>query len=196
VVDYERVHPETRAEWRAWLEAHHDRSPGVSLVQWRTATGRRQISYDDMVEEALCFGWVDSRAGTLDAERSMITMTPRKPTSIWARTNKLRIERLVAEGRMTEAGLRAVEIAKANGSWNMLDDIDALVIPDDLSAALDANERARRYFDAFPPSAKRNILYWIKSAKRPLTRARRIEQTVLLAADNIRAGSPPPQPPA
>ena len=190
MADYERIHPETRAEWRAWLNAHHGTSPGVWLVHWRTATGRRRLSYDDIVEEALCFGWVDSRMRRLDEERSMITMTPRAATSVWAWSNKQRVERLIAEGRMSEAGLRSVSVAKANGSWTALDDIDALVVPADLAAALAADGRAQRHFDAFPPSAKRLILHWIKGAKRPATRQRRIAETARLAAANIRAGAP------
>jgi uncharacterized protein YdeI (YjbR/CyaY-like superfamily) len=190
VVDLERVHPASRAEWRAWLAAHHATSPGVWVVQWRTATGRPRVPYGDLVEEALCFGWIDGRAGRLDAERSMLMVTPRRPTSAWARSNKERVERLVAEGRMTDAGLRAVEIAKANGSWAMLDDVDALLVPDDLRAALAGNRQAQRHFDAFPPSAKKAILHWVKSAKRSETRQRRIAETVRLAADGLRAPRP------
>ena len=99
VAEYERIHPQTRAEWRDWLETHHDRSPGAWVIQWRTATGRRRLSYEDLVEEGLCFGWIDSKARKLDDERSMITMTPRRPTSVWSRSNKERVARLTAEGR-------------------------------------------------------------------------------------------------
>lgn len=190
MVELERIHPETRPEWRAWLEAHHDTSPGVWVVLWRATTGKGGVTYDDLVEEALCFGWIDGRANPLDDERSMLMMTRRKPTSAWARSNKERVERLTAEGRMTDAGLRAIETAKANESWTFLDDVDALVVPDDLLAALARDEQAQRYFDAFPPSAKKMILYWIKSAKRPDTRRRRIADTVRLAAQNIRAPQP------
>ncbi|HEX6422160.1 MAG TPA: YdeI/OmpD-associated family protein [Acidimicrobiales bacterium] len=190
MVELERIHPETRPEWRAWLETHHDTSPGVWVVLWRAATGKGRVTYDDLVEEAVCFGWIDGRANTLDDERSMLMMTRRKPTSAWARSNKERVQRLTAEGRMTDAGLRAIEAAKANGSWTFLDDVDALVMPDDLLAALARDEQAQRYFDAFPPSAKKMILYWIKSAKRPDTRRRRIADTVRLAAQNIRAPQP------
>lgn len=190
MVGFERIHPVTRSERRAWLEAHHDVSLGVWVIQWRAATGRRGMTYDDLVEEALCFGWIDSRTNKLDAARSMIMMTPRKPTSAWARSNKERVERLVAEGRVTDAGRRAIETAKANGSWTILDDVDALIVPDDLLAALPGDRPAQRHFDAFPPSAKKMILYWIKSAKRPETRQRRIAETVRLAAENIRAPRP------
>lgn len=182
MVEYERIHPETRAQWRDWLEVHHDRSPGVWVIQWRTATGRRRLSYEELVEEALCFGWIDSTMRKLDDERSMIRMTPRRSTSVWSRSNKDRVERLTVEGRMTEPGLRAVETAKRNGSWEALNDVDAM--PDDLIAALATDERARLHFEGFAPSTRRMILYWIKSAKRAETRARRIAETVRLAADN------------
>jgi uncharacterized protein YdeI (YjbR/CyaY-like superfamily) len=189
VVEYERIHPETRAEWRDWLEAHHDRRPGVWVIQWRTATSRRRLSYEELVEEALCFGWIDSTMKKLDDERSMITMTPRRPRSVWSRSNKDRVERLIFEGRMTETGLRTVEAAKRNGSWEALDDVDAMILPDDLVAALATDERARLHFEGFTPSRRRMILYWIKSAKRTETRARRIAEAVRLAADNRSPGS-------
>ena len=187
-VDRERIHPEDRAQWRAWLQEHHASSAGVWVVQWRTATGRRRLSYDDLVEEALCFGWIDSLAKGLDAERSMITMTPRRPRGVWSRSNKERVERLIAEGRMTSAGLRAVQTAKANGSWEALDEVGATTVPDDLAAALAVSPAAGRHFDAFAPSARQAILHWIKIAKRDETRRRRIEETVRLAADNRRPG--------
>lgn len=189
MVEYTRIHPETRAEWRDWLEVHHDHCAGVWVIQWRTVTGRRRLSYDELVEEALCFGWIDSMMKKLDDERSMITMTPRRPTSGWSRSNKDRVERLLVEGRMAEAGLRTVEAAKKNGSWEALDDVDAMIVPDDLAAALATQERARLHFEGFTPSRKKMILHWIKSAKRAETRARRIAETVRLAADNRFPGS-------
>lgn len=184
VVEYERIHPETGAEWRAWLEANHDRRPGVWVVHWRSETGRRRLSYEELVEEGLCFGWIDSRLRRLDDERSMITMTPRRPGSVWSRSNKTRVDRLIGEGRMTDAGIRAVEIAKENGSWAIADDIEGLVVPDDLAAALALDELARGTFEALPPSRKKLVLYWIKSAKRAETRARRIAEVVRSAAEN------------
>ncbi len=187
MADLARIHPETPSAWRAWLEANHDTSPGVELVQWRSQTGRSRLDYDDIVEEALCFGWVDSKARRLDDERAMITMTPRKPTSTWARTNKERVERLIADGRMTDAGLRAIEVARANGQWTFLDDVEDLVVPDDLTAALASRPVAAANFDAFPPSARKQILFWIKTAKKPETRQRRIDETVAKAAEDVRA---------
>jgi uncharacterized protein YdeI (YjbR/CyaY-like superfamily) len=187
VVSFERIHPETRDEWRRWLAQHHATSPGVWLVQWRTVTGRRRLSYDEIVEEALCFGWIDGRINPLDDERSMLMMTPRKPNGTWAATNKARVERLIADGSMTAAGLRVIATAKANGAWTILDDVDAMIIPDDLDLAFAGEPTARANFDRFPPSARKQALYWVKSAKRPETRARRVGEVVRLAALDIRA---------
>lgn len=174
--------------WRAWLRRHHHASPGVWLVISKKGARQPGVTYVEAVEEALCFGWIDSTPNTLDAEHYLLRLTPRKPKSVWSRINKERIERLVREGRMTDAGMRAIETAKANGSWAELDPVDDLRVPDDLAAAFTASPTARRHFERFPPSVRKPILYWIQSAKRPGTRARRIEETVRLAAQNRRAG--------
>ena len=185
--DLPRFHPESREQWRAWLADHHDTERGTWLVSWKQATGRPSLPYEAVIEEALCFGWVDSTARTLDSERSMMLMTPRKPTSTWARTNKDRVERLLAAGLMQPAGIAAVEAAKANGSWTVLDSVDALEVPDDLAAALDAQPGARAAYEGFSPSNRKMILWWVKSAKRPETRERRIAETARLAAQGIPA---------
>jgi uncharacterized protein YdeI (YjbR/CyaY-like superfamily) len=184
--DYERFHPLTRQEWRDWLAANHATSAGIWLVSYKSTTGKPRLSYEDIIEEALCFGWVDSRAKTLDDERSMLTLTPRKPKSVWSKPNKERVERLIAQRRMTPAGLVAVETAKANGSWSALDAIDQLQMPEDLTEALTANPTALRHFDAFPASSKKQILWWIEGAKRPQTRQKRIADTIRLAEQNVR----------
>jgi uncharacterized protein YdeI (YjbR/CyaY-like superfamily) len=183
----ERVHPETRAEWRAWLAEHHASSDGVWLVWWKPHTGRPAISYDDAVEEALSFGWIDSKGGTLGEDRSMLWFSPRKRGSAWSRPNKLRVERLLREGLMAEAGLARVEEAKRDGSWTRLDAVWDLVVPDDLEAAFADHPGARAHWDAFPPSARRAILEWIVQARRADTRARRVEETARLAARGERA---------
>jgi uncharacterized protein YdeI (YjbR/CyaY-like superfamily) len=183
----EQVHPEDRAAWRAWLVEHHASAPGAWLVSWKAATGRPRIPYADAVEEALCVGWVDSKAGKLDDERRLLWMSPRKPRSGWARTNKTRVARLEAEGLMAPAGRRVVEAARADGSWSLLDDVENLVVPDDLASAFDGHPGSREQFDAFPPSARRNILQWIVLARRPETRARRIAEAAELAARGERA---------
>jgi len=191
---YEQVEVESRGEWRAWLEAHHARAPGVWVVTYKKAEGSRHVPYGDVVEEALCFGWVDSRGQRLDEARWMLLLTPRRPGSGWSRPNKQRIERLRAAGLMAPAGLAAVAAAEADGSWTALDAIEDLVEPDDLRAALDADADARREWDGFPRSAKRAILEWVLSAKRPETRARRVAETAEQAAQGLRANQRPRKP--
>lgn len=181
------VHPKTRAEWREWLAQHHTRPEGVWLISFKKATGKPRFDYEEAVEEALCFGWIDSKGNKLDDERSMLWFAPRKRGTGWSRPNKERIERLVAAGLMAPAGLAKIEAARQDGSWFALDAVEALEIPPDLAQALAANETANHYFEAFPRSAKRAILEWIVQAKRAETRAKRIEETVRLAAENIRA---------
>ncbi len=185
--DLELVHPADRGQWRAWLEANHATARGAWLVSFRRATGRPRVEYEEAVEEALCFGWVDSLARGLDDERSRLLFTPRRPRSGWARTNKERIARLEAAGLLAPAGRAVVEAARADGSWSALDDVENLVEPPDLCAALDADPDARAHWDGFPPSARRNILAWIQGARRPETRAKRIAQTARLAAQGVRA---------
>jgi uncharacterized protein YdeI (YjbR/CyaY-like superfamily) len=185
---------ETRAEWRAWLEANHAASTGAWLVTWRKGSGRPILDYEAAVEEALCFGWVDSTAGRVDEHRGKLYFAPRRPRSGWARTNKARVERLIAAGLMAPAGLAAIERARANGAWELLDDVENLVVPDDLRAALDTDPLAAANWTAFPPSTRRAFLEWIRQARRPETRAARIERTAELAARNERTPSRRPAP--
>ena len=181
------VHPKSRKGWRLWLSRNYGRSPGVWLAAYRKETGKPRVEYDEAVEEALAFGWIDSKSVRLDEERTLLWMSPRKPSSGWSRTNKERVERLEREGLMTDAGRAAIEAAKRNGSWSLLDSVEALEEPEDLAAALNASPAARANFDAFPPSARKLILTWIATAKREETRLKRIEETTRLAAENIRA---------
>jgi uncharacterized protein YdeI (YjbR/CyaY-like superfamily) len=179
-----------RAELREWLEANHSVSGGVRLVVGKkgspTDGSVTELRYAEAVEEALCFGWIDSTTSSLDAERYALRFTPRKPRSVWARSNKERVERLTAAGLMRPAGLAAVETAKANGSWNSIDDVESLAVPGDLACALDAHPQARAFFDALPPGQRKLTLHWVVSAKRPETRERRIKQIVSAAADGHR----------
>jgi uncharacterized protein YdeI (YjbR/CyaY-like superfamily) len=175
--DYEHVQVTSRAELRAWLHANADRDVGIWLVTYRSGTGLPSPSYDDIVEEALCFGWIDSTIRTLDTERNALLLTPRKPTSTWAATNKRRLERLLPSGLMTERGLRAIEVAKANGSWSILDSVEALEVPADLAEALD-QAGVRPAWDATSPGRRKQYLWQVASAKRSETRARRIASIV------------------
>jgi uncharacterized protein YdeI (YjbR/CyaY-like superfamily) len=181
------THPLTRAAWRAWLERHHSRTEGVWLITYKKATGKPRVEYDEAVEEALCFGWIDSKSGKLADERSLQWFAPRKAGTGWSRPNKERVERLVAAGLMAPAGLAKVEAARRDGSWNALDAVEALEIPPDLRAALAAYPEAAGHFEGFPRSVKRSILEWIASAKKLETRAKRVEETARLAARNERA---------
>lgn len=181
-------YPHTRAEWREWLSTNHARSAGVWLVRYKKSSGKPSVDYVEAVEEALCFGWIDSKAKKLDAECNLQWFSPRKAGSVWARSNKERVEKLIAAGLMTPAGMAKIEAAQKDGSWNALDAVELLEIPPDLEQALNAHPLARVHFDAFPRSARRMILFWIASAKRPETRAKRVEETARLAAQNIRSG--------
>jgi uncharacterized protein YdeI (YjbR/CyaY-like superfamily) len=183
----DQVQPGSLAEWRDWLSRNHDRGAGVWLVMRKASSGGPRISYEESVEQALCFGWVDSKGRSLDAEHTMLWFAPRKRGSGWARTNKARIERLTAAGLMAPAGLAVIEAAKADGSWTLLDDVENLVVPDDLAAAFVAHPPAQEHWDAFPRSARRAILAWIAVAKRAETRAKRIAEAAEKAQVNERA---------
>ncbi len=183
----ERYYAKDRGNWRQWLEKNHATSPGVWLIYYKQTTGQPHVEYSDAVEEALCFGWVDSKPNTLDDERYMQLFSPRNPKSPWSRLNKERVEKLIEQGLMTEAGLKLIEAAKQNGAWTIYDTIEDLTIPEDLEKALSANLTAYTNFQAFSNSSKKNILWWIQSAKQPATRSKRIEETVTLATINKKA---------
>jgi len=172
-----------RADWRQWLAANHATSSGIWLVTFKPSSGKPRPAYDEIVEEALCFGWIDSTTGTVDAERTRQLLTPRKRGSPWSAVNKKRIERLLAGGQMAEAGLAKIAAAKADGSWTLYDPIEALEVPPDLGAALDRDQAARQGFDAFSASNKKQLLWWVASAKRDATRADRIAKVVAGAAE-------------
>lgn len=160
----------------------------MRLVVYKKNSGRSNLTYADAVEEALCFGWIDSTPNVLDDKRFTVRVTPRKPQSVWSQINKRRVEKLIMQGLMTSAGMEKIKAAKRDGSWSKLDAVDALRIPPDLKKAFAANKIAEQHFAAFANSSKKMILWWIASAKRPETRARRIAETVALAAKNIKAG--------
>jgi uncharacterized protein YdeI (YjbR/CyaY-like superfamily) len=181
------IHPLSRSEWRAWLAENHTRTAGVWLVSYKKATGKPRFDYEEAVEEALCFGWIDSKGNKLDEERSLLWFAPRKGGTGWSKPNKERVEKLIAAGQMTPAGLAKVEAAKADGTWTALDSIEALEIPPDLAAALADHPPAADHFAAFPRSVKRGILEWISTAKTATTRTKRITETATLAAENKRA---------
>ncbi|MBW4689038.1 MAG: YdeI/OmpD-associated family protein [Komarekiella atlantica HA4396-MV6] len=180
----ETLYAANRQEWREWLEKNHQTSIGIWLIYYKVKSGQSSVQYSEAVKEALCFGWIDSKVKSLDEERYMQIFTPRKPKSVWSKLNKKYIEELIEQNLMTDAGLKKIEVAKQDSSWNKLDAIEELIIPVDLKQALEANETANKYFQAFSNSSKKNILFWIESAKRPETRLKRIEQTISSATQN------------
>lgn len=185
--DYEQVRVTSRAEWREWLSANADTSPGIWLLMPRRGNVDPAPSYDDVVEESLCFGWIDSTVRTRDERFGLQLVTPRKPTSTWSASNKERLSRLIPAGVMTQRGLRAIEVARANGSWEILDAVERLEVPADLAAALDEVPAARDFFDRMPPGVRKQNLYFVISAKRPETRAARIAKIVTAATEGRRA---------
>jgi uncharacterized protein YdeI (YjbR/CyaY-like superfamily) len=170
--------PSSRAEWREWLRTNQDRDGGTWILVPRKAASVDGPSYADLVEEALCFGWIDGQAAKGDDSRSMLWFSPRRKGGIWARSNKERVARLEAAGLIAERGAAVIAAAKADGSWAQYDDADALVVHDDLAAALAATPGARESFDRLAPSHRKQHLWYVYEAKRPETRERRIKETV------------------
>ncbi|GAA1476133.1 hypothetical protein GCM10009623_05790 [Nocardioides aestuarii] len=172
--DAERFEPDDLAAWSAWLREHHADTPGVWLVT-RKASSSPAFDYEAAVREALRWGWVDSTQRGVDEHRSMMWYAARRPGSVWTRNNKRRVADLENAGLMEPAGAAAVASAQESGMWTLMDDVEDLVVPDDLAAALDARPDARGHWDAFPPSVRKQALAWIVLAKQPATRARRVD---------------------
>lgn len=175
-----------RAAWRGWLAAHHTQPAGIWLVLYTKASGRRLLTYDEAVEEALCFGWIDSLPRKLNEDSFKLLFTPRQKGSGWSALNKRRIEKLEAAGLLMPAGLAKIAAARQDGSWTSLDAAEALEMPADLTRALAANPAAQANFAAFPPGARKQLLQYLSSARRPETRQQRLLRIVARAADNLR----------
>jgi uncharacterized protein YdeI (YjbR/CyaY-like superfamily) len=182
----EEIEFKSRTDLRYWLRKNSSRETGIWAIYFKKHH-KDYLPYDAIVEECLCFGWVDSLPRKSDEDRAMLYISPRKSGSNWSNANKARIEDLVSRKLMTRAGMEKVEEAKRDGCWDALIEVQAGVLPDDLIKALNSNRVAKNYFDAFPPSSKRIILEWIAAAKTAVTREKRIIETVEKAAQNIRA---------
>ena len=185
------VEAEDREAWRRWLEANHATQTGIWLVMWRRAARGQGVEYAAAVEEALCFGWVDGQAAPIDDLRSKQYFAPRKAGSPWAKSNRERVQRLSAEGRMAPAGMAVVERAKADGSWSIFEPVDRLEVPADLADALAARPPAREAWDAYPRSVRHAALSWVVLARRAETRAKRIAVIADAAARGERPVGPP-----
>lgn len=184
--DKEVFTPRTRAAWRSWLERNGGRTDGLWLVYRKKSSPLVGPVYDDLVEEALCFGWIDSQVRRVDDDRTMQWFSPRRRGSIWSAPNKRRIVRLERDGLMSDLGRAAITRAKADGSWSQMDDVDALIVPPDLEAAFRDAPRARAAYLALPVSAKHQVLWSIHSAKRPETRASRVAKAI----ETLEVGDP------
>ncbi|HCV81489.1 MAG TPA: hypothetical protein DGQ38_10620, partial [Zunongwangia profunda] len=177
----ELFYPKNKQHWREWLFNNHHRKDAVWLVFYKKQSDRKTISWSDAVDEALCFGWIDSKVESIDKESYKQYFCQRKPNSTWSKINKEKIEKLISTNQMTKAGFKAVERAKQNGSWTILDQVEALILPEDLKQALAGYKNALEYFDGLSKSNKKMLLYWIISAKRQETRQKRINELAELA---------------
>ncbi len=187
--EIQTFYPKSRQDWREWLQVNHDKKQSVWLIYYKKKSNIPTVTYNEAVDEALCFGWIDSKSKPIDEHKFMQFFSRRKEKSIWSKINKDKIERLTNEGFMTKAGFEIVEKAKQNGSWTILDEAEALIIPIDLEKEFETRPNAKQYFLTLSRSDKRNILQWLTLAKRQETRQKRITEIVELANQNLK----PPQ---
>jgi uncharacterized protein YdeI (YjbR/CyaY-like superfamily) len=180
-------HAKTQEEWRMWLEKNHLVEKAIWLIIYKKNSKIPSVYYPEAVDEALCFGWIDSKPNKRDEESYYQFFSKRNPKSNWSKVNKEKVARLLTEGWIAPAGLDAIEIAKKNGTWTALDDVDKLIVPVDLQKLLDVNKIAKDNWERFPPSSRRGILEWILNAKQATTRQKRISETVALAEKNVKA---------
>ena len=179
--DIETFSPTSRQDWRQWLEENHRSKSAVWLVYYKKQAKMPTISWSEAVDEALCFGWIDSVQKPIDGEKFMQFFSKRKPKSVWSKINKGKVQQLIAEKKMTEDGYKTIEIAKQNGSWTILDEVEELVIPEDLDKAFASQIGSKDFFLSLSKSAQKAILQWLVLAKRPETRQKRIDELVELA---------------
>lgn len=177
----------SRAEWRQWLELNHQKEKAIWLIIYRKGSEFSSVYYPEAVDEALCFGWIDSKPNKRDENSYYQFFSKRNPKSNWSAVNKKKVAHLIDLDLMTSEGYEMIEIAKQNGTWDALDAVENIEIPTDLQVLFDNNETAFNHWNNFPRSSKRGILEWILNAKKTETRQKRIEETVTLAEQNIRA---------
>jgi uncharacterized protein YdeI (YjbR/CyaY-like superfamily) len=181
-IESEIFYPKNQADWRKWLTKNHSIKQSVQLLMYKKYSIKHSITWSDAVDEALCFGWIDSKKMSIDNEASHQFFSKRKAQSTWSKINKIKVERLIAEGKMSEQGFKSIEIAKENGSWTILDTVEELIIPDDLEKAFKGKEGAKEFFIGLSKSIKKMMLQWLVLAKRPETREKRISEIVECAA--------------
>jgi uncharacterized protein YdeI (YjbR/CyaY-like superfamily) len=183
IQEVEHYYPKTKQHWRKWLEKNHIRKDAVWLIHYKQNANKSSIRWSDAVDEALCFGWIDSKGVTIDETSFRQYYCKRKPTSTWSKVNKEKIKQLIIDNKMTDAGLACIEIAKQNGSWTILDEVEELIIPKDLSKAFRDNKDSKKYFLSLSKSKQKYLLQWIVLAKQPQTRHKRIDEIASCASE-------------
>lgn len=172
----ETFHPENEQEWRSWLEENHLEKQSIWLIYYKKSTGKKNLAWSEAVDQALCFGWIDSTARPIDENTYMQFFTKRKPKSPWSKINKEKVARLLAENLIAEAGLKSIEIAKENGAWTFLDEVEELIVPKDLLIAFEQHTGSKEFFEGLSKSVRKMMLHWIASAKQDVTRQKRIHE--------------------
>lgn len=185
-IEIEEFYPRNKKEWRNWLRKNHVTRDAVYLIMYKKQTGMPSLNWSDAVDEALCFGWIDSTARPIDDEKYKQYFTKRKPQSTWSKINKVKVEKLLQEGLMAEAGLAIIELAKQNGSWTILDEVEELIIPKDLELAFKKHKGSKTFFESISKSIRKAMLQWLVLAKRPETRQNRINEIAELAGKGMR----------
>ena len=184
--DVETFCPASQQEWRQWLKKNHKSKPSIWLILYKKESNKPIIGWSGAVDEALCFGWVDSKRKPFDEEKFLQFFSRRKSKGTWSKVNKEKVRQLIEEGRMTKAGFDSIETAKQNGSWIILDDVEELKIPKDLTKEFKTQPGSKDYFLSLSKSAKKSILQWLVLAKRPETRQKRIDEIAELAAQKLK----------
>ena len=182
--DTEIFYPKNISEWRDWLIRNHASKDSVWVVFYNKNSTKPSITWSESVEVALCFGWIDSKKIAIDKEQSHQFYSKRRAKSTWSKINKDKVAQLIANGLMTKAGLESIEIAKQNGSWTLLDEVEQLIIPTDLLQAFQLHPGAKEYFDGLSKSTRKALLQWLVMAKQAITRQKRISEIAELAAQH------------
>jgi uncharacterized protein YdeI (YjbR/CyaY-like superfamily) len=181
--DAPEIHPKSRKEWRQWLQKNHNKEQAVWVVYYKKSSATPSMQWSEAVDEALCFGWIDGRRRPIDEETFVQYFSKRKRGGTWSKINKEKVERLIAEGLMMAAGLEVIAAAKKDGSWNILDSVEALEVPADLEAAFSKNAAARKFYDGLSKSVKKRVLHWLVMAKKEETRKKLVNDIVASAAE-------------
>ncbi|MDB4534311.1 YdeI/OmpD-associated family protein [Vicingaceae bacterium] len=184
--DVEEYCPKDKKDWRKWLVLNHLKKDAVWLIFYKVKSSKHNLSWSDSVDEALCFGWIDSTKRSIDDETFIQYFCKRKAKSNWSKVNKDKVKTLIDQDLMQEKGYKSIEIAKENGSWTILDSVEALIVPEDLKESFASHKGATEYYNSLSNSSKKTLLYWLNSAKRTETRQKRILEIVENASQSLK----------